>query len=47
MTEIIVNAFEISVEADDYEYVGVSVYGADVEDVRASSFLGIKRRRTW
>lgn len=47
VTEIIVNTFQIPVEADDYEYVGVSVYGTEVEDVCATFFLGIKRRRKW
>lgn len=36
MTEIIVNAFEIPVEAGEYEYVGVAVYGTEVEDVCAT-----------
>lgn len=44
-TEIIVNAFEIPVEADDYEYVGVSVYGTEVEDVCATFFFKNKETK--
>ena len=36
LTEIVVNSFGIPVEADDYEYVGVAVYGTEVEDVCAT-----------
>lgn len=45
MTEIIVNAFGIPVEADEYEYVGVSVYGTEVEDVCATFFFRNKETR--
>ena len=45
MTEIIVNTFEIPVEADDYEYVGVSVYGTEVEDVCATFFFRNKETK--
>lgn len=39
LTEIIVKAFEIPVEADDYEYVGISVFGTEVEDVCATFYF--------
>lgn len=39
LTGIIVKVFEIPVEADDYEYVGLSVYGIDVEDVCATFYF--------
>ena len=45
VTEIIVNSFEIPVEADDYEYVGVSVYGTEVEDVCATFFFRNKETK--
>ena len=45
LSEIIVNTFEIPVEADDYEYVGVSVYGTEVEDVCATFFFRNKETK--
>ena len=39
LTEIIVKTFEIPVVADDYEYVGLSVYGTDVADVCATFYF--------
>ena len=38
LTEIVVNTFKIPVEVNDYKYVGVSVYGTEVEDVCATFF---------
>ena len=45
LTEIIVNTFEIPVGADDYEYVGVSVYGIEVEDVCATFLFRNKKTK--
>ena len=45
VTEIIVNTFEIPVEADEYEYVGVSVYGTEVDDVCATFFFRNKETK--
>lgn len=39
LTEIIAKSFEIPIEAGDYHYVGVSVYGTEVEDVCASFYF--------
>ena len=44
LTEIIVNTFEIPIKADDYKYIGVSVYGTQVEDV--CSYFYFKNKET-
>jgi len=45
LTEIIVKAFEIPVDASKYEYVGVSVYGTEVEDVCATFYFRNKETK--
>lgn len=45
LTEIIVNTFEIPLEADGYEYIGVSVYGIEVEDVCATFYFRNKETK--
>lgn len=45
LTEIIVKSFEIPVEADSYDYVGVSVYGTEVEDVCGTFFFRNKETK--
>ena len=45
LTEIIINSFKIPVETNDYEYVGVSVYGTDVEDVSATFYFRNKETK--
>lgn len=45
LAEIIIKAFEIPVEAEDYEYVGLSVYGIDVEDVSATFYFRDKESK--
>lgn len=39
MTEIIVKSFGIPIESEYYNYIGVSVYGTQVEDVCASFYF--------
>ena len=39
LTEIITKTYEIPIDAESYEYVGISVYGTDVEDVCATFFF--------
>ena len=39
LTGIIVKVFEIPIEAENYEYVGLSVYGTDVADVCATFYF--------
>ena len=39
LTEIIITRFDIPLESDNYEYVGVSVYGTEVEDVCATFYF--------
>ena len=39
MTEIIINKFNIPVRVDEYQYIGISVYGTDVNDVYATFFF--------
>ena len=41
MTEIIIERFGIPLNADNYQYVGVSVYGTQVEDVCASFYFSV------
>ena len=45
LTEIIVKAFEIPVQAEEYECVGVSVYGTEVEDVCATFYFRNKETK--
>ena len=45
VTEVIVNTFKIPVEAEEYEYVGVSVYVTEVEDVCATFFFRNKETK--
>lgn len=45
LTEIIVKAFEITVQAEEYEYVGISVYGIEVEDVCATFYFRNKETK--
>jgi len=45
LTEIIVNTFEIPAEASDYDYVGVSVCGTEVEDVCATFYFRNKETK--
>lgn len=45
ITEIIIDRFGISLDADNYQYVGVSVYGTQVEDVCASFYFRDKETK--
>ena len=45
MTEIIIERFGIPIDADSYQYVGVSVYGTKVEDVCASFYFRDKETK--
>ena len=45
MTEIIIERMGIPLDADNYQYVGVSVYGTQVEDVCASFYFRDKETK--
>ena len=45
LTGIIVKSFEIPIEVESYEYVGVAVYGTEVEDVCATFFFRNKETK--
>ena len=39
LTAIIIKTFEIPIEAEEYDYIGVSVSGIEVDDVCASFYF--------
>lgn len=45
MTEIIFEKFQIPLEADEYHFVGVSVYGSKVEDMGVLFFFKNNKTR--
>lgn len=45
MTEIIIERFCIPLDAENYQYVGVSIYGTQVEDVCASFYFRDKETK--